>query len=335
MNKRAVTEAEIIDVLLGDADPVLEAQVRQAVRHDPRVASLYVQWNRVIPAIQQSAAPFKGMNQRVRDRVMSRLGEEPLAGAQYFLGADALPGGWLGGRSWPHWLTARTAALAVATLLLAGVIGAQTWHWLTPAMVAEAVIGELQAARGEDGRLVSVRRGDRIRLPVRLVAASGSHTELRLADQSRMVIAGGDRGGAGRPPPGAPDRPGGGQLPGGPALDRRGVYRADPAGDRAGYCDGVQDFGQRNAKLGGAGQRGARAGEPGDRGQRGSQGRRTGNHRAWRRAVVEQIVQWPDLAQARAKFKTRLTRLEPAPQPSGPLKPPAGGARSFFISPAK
>ena len=90
MKAPGITESEVVDVLLGAADPVLEARVRRAMAEDPRVADMARQWSETTRIVRRDTASLKAMADRVRSRVMERLPEARRAAA---LGpADYRPG---------------------------------------------------------------------------------------------------------------------------------------------------------------------------------------------------------------------------------------------------
>ncbi len=76
MASHQVTESEIIDVVLGQAAPEVEAEVRRAVRSDAEFAAVYDQWTQVIPAMKQENIRAKAVTRKACERVMERLREE-------------------------------------------------------------------------------------------------------------------------------------------------------------------------------------------------------------------------------------------------------------------
>ena len=72
-----VTEAEIIDVLLGHADAALVERVEQAIQDDLEAAELYAQWSGLVPVIRAQTEPARGLRDRVRQGVMGRLRAAP------------------------------------------------------------------------------------------------------------------------------------------------------------------------------------------------------------------------------------------------------------------
>lgn len=76
MRDLKITEPEILEVLLGGADPALEARVRQSLRLRPESGALYVQWAGVVPLLQGAVASLRQMNRRIGEHVMDRLSRE-------------------------------------------------------------------------------------------------------------------------------------------------------------------------------------------------------------------------------------------------------------------
>lgn len=75
MLRQKVTEADIIEVLLGDAETELEKHVLQAVEDNPKVAALYHSWKQTVAVVQEQTAPLKNHEDRVAQGVMTRLKE--------------------------------------------------------------------------------------------------------------------------------------------------------------------------------------------------------------------------------------------------------------------
>lgn len=238
MKEPRVTEPEIIDVLLGDADPVLEARVRQAVRQNLTVAAQYAKWAELIPAVKTSVAPVKAMRERVKQGVMGRLHEqkdeapaatrpeiripqEILIGRRWrwqdLLGRrgwamlpalfmiapeETIYGGPLSDISWRlrdawenrKWKVAIPAsALAVGLLFAVVYLALAAFQWNTRTMVTGEVSGNVLAYRLEkaagDAQPVPLRAGERIRIPARIVVAAGAQVDFRLPDKSILRIA--------------------------------------------------------------------------------------------------------------------------------------------------
>lgn len=321
MLKPSITEAEILDVLLGDADPRLEARVRQAVRHDPRLAILMEQWRGVIPPLRQAAAPLQALNARVREGVLRQLGDQPLA-AHFLVDGAAFEDDPRPRRR----LRRRFVALAVAALLLAGLCGPATLGWLWPAIHAGRVSGQIRILHA-DGSFAALRPGERLGLPLRLQAAPGAEAELELADRgSRLRLAGvGEVAIEGRRTV--------------RQISGQAAYRVAPSWLGGRFTvqipqGAVEDLGTEfKVTVSGAERSVVQVSE--GRVRINQQGGRNVEARAGERAVVapaatvvEPVPVWTDLAQARAHFTTRLTRLGPAPQ-DVPLPPPPPGAREL------
>lgn len=68
-----ITEAEIVDVLLGGADPQLAARVKDAIARDEKAAALYDEWARVLPLMRAQTAPARQLAASVQKRVHERL----------------------------------------------------------------------------------------------------------------------------------------------------------------------------------------------------------------------------------------------------------------------
>lgn len=324
MERGAVTEAEIMDVLLGEAEAALEARVRQAVRHDPRAAALYAQWSRVIPAVQRGAEPLKAMNARVSGRVMARIARGPVCEPQYFISEAELDGPPRGRAR----LSRRAVALAVAALLLAGVAGPAAWKLMHPALTAAAVTGELVAMLPDGTGARPLRAGERLALPARLKAAPGARGELRLDGGARLNVVGGGEvviDGRRRVR----------QLAGGASYEvahawfarNFTVHLAQGAVEDLGTAFSVRVQGERGAairveqgrvRVSPANGPSAEA-RQGERALLDAQG-----------VCVAPLPRWTDLAQARRSHPTRLARSV-TPE-SEPLAPPPGAREVNYRS---
>jgi len=121
MTSNVVTESEIIDVLLGQAMPEVEEQVRAAVRSDPEFAAVYDEWARLIPAMKQENVRAKAIIQNACRRLMEHLREQKkpvrrptlLTEAPQRGAMDAARAGWLARFGWRQTVAALAAAACV------------------------------------------------------------------------------------------------------------------------------------------------------------------------------------------------------------------------------
>lgn len=221
MTPPRVTEAEIIDVLMGDADPVLEARVREAVRTDLKAAACYAEWTRTLLLVREGAGPAKEMSGRVVDGVMGRIRSaevaearagrrDPLAGrpgnlAVSFLGAESADGDravtlsligrvidWFPrsraeARVRKNVLVPVAAALAVVVAL--GGLGAISIPWWLNSARFESVSGGVYLVASGDAESADVAaQGSRVRFPFDLRVDPGGKAVVRLPGGNRMSI---------------------------------------------------------------------------------------------------------------------------------------------------
>jgi len=73
VNVEKITEAEIVDVLMGGASPELVERVKAAMAADPHLAAKYDDWARFMPVIHKQTVPMREMVANVRQRVHERL----------------------------------------------------------------------------------------------------------------------------------------------------------------------------------------------------------------------------------------------------------------------
>lgn len=71
-----VTEDDVIGLLLGELGPEREAQIRQVLESDARLAALHAEWSAILPGLRSEAERVKAMQQRAIERAMLRLKEE-------------------------------------------------------------------------------------------------------------------------------------------------------------------------------------------------------------------------------------------------------------------
>lgn len=201
MASRKVTEPEIVDVLLGGADPALEARVRQAVRQDLTAATRYAEWAGALPPLQHELAPIRVLGEEARQAVMAQLAADKAVCRE---GRVPLPDDRLaelfnaeldrrtrrenaGRERWR--LALRLGACAAALIALATGV---TLFLASPGTVeVEHVSGKVMAqglAAGA-GQPVPLAAGARLKLPLRIQASADSHAVLRLPGQGLLTIA--------------------------------------------------------------------------------------------------------------------------------------------------
>lgn len=121
-----ITEAEIIDVLMGGADAELEARVREAVRTDPQAAALYSEWSRTLPGIAAAAAPSKELCDRISAGVMESLRE---GSARIGQSDDAELADWIEDEA-ATWSARRRRGFRVAGAAAAALLLAAAGGWM-------------------------------------------------------------------------------------------------------------------------------------------------------------------------------------------------------------
>ena len=361
MDSLKVTESEIIEVLLGEADGALETRVRQAVHADLKVADLYAQWAAVLPTIRQETDRVQAMGARVRQGVMERLRESdtinaPLprpAGGAGNIESDEARRALQRLRSARRWRRVISAVSVAAAMLI--LIGALL-NWKDRRdyqfFAVEQVTGEgllltsNSAFSLEEKGMRSVPKGTMFffsaevtdtshepevvvplnkvkpRFPARIQVDQGGRVNLRFPDKSLLVATG----------PAILDllnyrtvRQNTGSARYRVAkTDRPGIFTVQvPQG-------AIQDLGTEFQVVIRDKQRAVVSVESGRIRILPSQGQgieATEGERAImnaREAIIEYIPTQKDLAAERARFKTRLIKKGPAPQAWKAQTPPAG-----------
>jgi len=195
------SESEIIDVLLGGADPAIEERVRRAVLSDLATASRYAQWGETLSAIRAQSAPAKTVGERVRQGVAARLPQErcamaenpsaaadPLVRIEEGFGAAvlcALLGPPVDRRR--RWLVASTL-LTASAVVAAGILILIRQSQLQRDVRVEAASGDVVWSSDVPGApRRSLQRGDRFPLPARVQTAETGEARLRLPDRTFLV----------------------------------------------------------------------------------------------------------------------------------------------------
>lgn len=182
MTAPRVTEAEIIDVLMGGADAELEARVREAVRTDAQSAALYSEWSQNLTSLSGAAAPSRDLCSRISAGVMEsvRDGSARQRGADSGELADWMENeaaNWRAGQRWKI----RLGVAAAAALLLAGTAG---WMLLPRHATVQiaSLTGDGVAWLGSEtvGEPVplSTLLGESLRFPVIVEVKDGGRLEL-------------------------------------------------------------------------------------------------------------------------------------------------------------
>ncbi len=124
-----VTEAELVDVVLGGADRAQEERVLRAVAENPKLAALYDEWTRFIPIVREQVAPVKEMTARVQQRIHERLPFEFPALYTSSLPLKESEHRYLNWSSYKkRFKKVRQAALTIAAMFLAAILGALLMH---------------------------------------------------------------------------------------------------------------------------------------------------------------------------------------------------------------
>lgn len=78
MNRKKITEFDIVDSLLADASNDVKARVAETVHADPETAEIHGQWRSILHAVESEAEASKAVRQRLIDRAMQRIRLEEL-----------------------------------------------------------------------------------------------------------------------------------------------------------------------------------------------------------------------------------------------------------------
>lgn len=104
MKTKQITEATIIDVIMGQATPDIESQVNLAIQSDEEIAALYDFWMNQMPALKEERKQAEAFAEAACDKVMTRLNECPKPQD------SPIPTSWFAHLSW------KTAMPAVACI---------------------------------------------------------------------------------------------------------------------------------------------------------------------------------------------------------------------------
>lgn len=187
-------EEEIVDVLLGKAEPDLEARVKRIVTTDELDARIHARWDGTIEQARALAVPLREAVQRISRNVMDRIHEES---SEPLTDIVAPVEGWynralalvIGG---PDRSTLRVALPAVAfSFVVLACIGVLTiWsHSVALQTVTLArAYGNVHAVRsGNADEAVLLRSGDRLRTPVQFRLAAGAQCNVTLPGGNTFV----------------------------------------------------------------------------------------------------------------------------------------------------
>lgn len=179
MKRRGISHAEIVDVVLGGAEPDLEARVHHAARTGLRDGAAYDAWARAAQQVSDAVEPLRASCDQVNEAVMARVASMPVHPFEV-LEADALPEPR---RPW------RVAAGALAAVLLL-VLAAAGYTFLGgPRAVVRALEGEAWVqARNAEGR-DAIANGDRYRFPVDISLGEGARLHLALPHETEVTLA--------------------------------------------------------------------------------------------------------------------------------------------------
>lgn len=189
-----INHLEMIDVLLGHADPVQEKRVQDAVARDGRLALEYERWERVLPALKTHTVEIEGSAARVQSAVMEEISQGltdrsvdadwfPQNPEQKFF-RDLL----LLGQGFPRMrpIVLAAASVAVLAIVVLTVIsirgGAREFGFV------ETVQGNVEWF-DPTGERHEAEEGKRIPVHARIATGSESRIALRLQDETLMTFA--------------------------------------------------------------------------------------------------------------------------------------------------
>lgn len=198
MKVERLNDREVVDVLLGDADPSLAARGRRAMRDDPSAAALRDEWSAILPTIERESAIARQASDRVRQAVMARLPEER-ADAEASIDADQTAqydriAGLVCALLGPTGIGARRRILLGMAAVAPLVILASTFLYLSagpkPRAMAEQVMGDVFRT-GVDGGQRRLVVGDKLTLPFGVKSSSDASASLRLDTDTKVVLLSG------------------------------------------------------------------------------------------------------------------------------------------------
>lgn len=194
MKQPRPTEAEVLDVALGNADPSRQSRVCDGVSQDLKLASEFSQWTAVADALRRQTDLERASIGLVAQRVMSRL--DDVIGKQAIPYPEDAPSPGVRARMElavgliqdiaAHRPKSLAAACGAVVLVLVAVSG--MWYVGSGnSAVVEQVAGVARVIDDTTGEAVSpIRTGDRLSLPIHLDFAEASAVTLRMPHGARL-----------------------------------------------------------------------------------------------------------------------------------------------------
>lgn len=183
MNRIKVTESEIIDVLLGQADVELQNQVHEAVQQDLECAARYAEWQPTTHLLSQQLAPVRAVCQRVSTKVCMNLGQVEMEPPR--TNKKVGRGRFLHTRSMKHW--AVTAAVLVLGMSLAFWMIQGRWRSHFEVTVTRGKVDLLDSSGYVSE---SLTLDTRLHFPTRLRVPDDAQVTLHLPHRTQMIVSG-------------------------------------------------------------------------------------------------------------------------------------------------
>jgi len=189
MKPMKVETREIVDVLLGHAEPALENRVHRAVQRDLKAAASYAAWSGTAEMLRRGLSEEPAACRRIHDGVVARL-RTPRPGDEA-LDLALAEDGWTQGFRREDIRRRRTPIAAAAVALLAGLAGVVGYLRSGDRLVAERVVGDVMVARGNDREVYeSLAAAEELRLPVTLRLGEGAVAEMTLPPSTHLRARG-------------------------------------------------------------------------------------------------------------------------------------------------
>ena len=113
MSGQQISEADVVDTLLGQAKPEVMDRLRTEAESNPEIAELWQQWTRTLPVLKEERKHAGELNDRVRGAVMAQLVRQDYAVRAGVRGRRVRSGVTLG-------LVAAVCAMGLLVVLFAG-----------------------------------------------------------------------------------------------------------------------------------------------------------------------------------------------------------------------
>ncbi len=172
-----VTEAEIVDVLLGGADESVEARVMDAVSQDESAASVYRQWSEIIQVVRRESLSAQETVNRIREAVNRRVAHATPGQES----ADIGIGGAYETVNLHRKMRVRHLVMAAAAtvLIVGGVLAALVYDKAVRTTTVLYADGRVFVREGE-GQERRIGSDERLRFPVRIRTERDTSLFLRM-----------------------------------------------------------------------------------------------------------------------------------------------------------